>query len=411
MLDAPRFRVLELTSLLLLAAISFAFYRIMAPFLLDAFLAVVLANVFFGVYRRVRNVFRGRSYPAAGVTVLVVLVVVAVPVTVVGLLVYSEVIRGYETVRAIWPTIGGELEGIGLLEWARDVPFLSDYVTQIEDIRLDQLLLRTLDASRQFILQVTQRSFVNITQAVLNFVLVLFLMFFMFVDGPGLVRRIYEVVPMPDEEMDEIVEETLNTTTATLISTIIIGVLEGAFGATLFIVFRLPSPFLWGVIIMILSMIPLIGTNLVIAPAGLILIVSGRIGPGILLIALGFGGVAITQNVVKPKLLGDRAGLHPALVLLATIGGIAWLGLIGFLVGPLLASLFIVVWEQFGKRYAHVLATKRRESTDEAGGPGDDESDAPAVRGGAGRGDKGGGSATGESESDNAARAAADPSD
>ena len=68
------------------------------------------------------------------------------------------------------------------------------------------------------------------------------------------------------------------------------------------------------------------------------------------MILLGLGGVAITQNVVKPKLLGDRTGLNPALALLATIGGIAWLGLIGFLVGPLLASLFIVVWQQFGKR-------------------------------------------------------------
>jgi predicted PurR-regulated permease PerM len=78
----------------------------------------------------------------------------------------------------------------------------------------------------------------------------------------------------------------------------------------------------------------------------------------LLLIGLGFGGVALTQNVVKPKLLGDRAGLHPGLVLLSTIGGIAWLGLIGFLVGPLLAALFIIVWEQFAKRYSQALSTK-----------------------------------------------------
>ena len=64
------------------------------------------------------------------------------------------------------------------------------------------------------------------------------------------------------------------------------------------------------------------------------------------MIALGMAGVAITQNLIKPKLLGNRSGLHPALALLATIGGIMWLGLIGFLVGPLLASLFIVVWQQ-----------------------------------------------------------------
>lgn len=369
-MEAPRARILEIFSLLLLAAISVAFYQIMAPFLLDAFLAVVFTNVFFRTYRTLRGWFRGKEYAAAGVTVLIVLIVVAVPVTIIGLLVYSEAVRGYATIRSMWPTVGTDLGEIDLLVWAADVPFLADYVAQFQAIDLNELIRNALEMSSDFILRVTQRSFVNITQAVLNFVLVLFLMFFMFVDGPKLVRRIYGIMPMPDAEMDEIVEETLNTTSATLISTIIIGIMEGAYGAVLFIIFGLPSPFLWGVIIMILSMIPLIGTNLIIVPAGVVLIATGRVGAGILLIALGFGGVAITQNVIKPKLLGDRAGLHPGLVLLATIGGIAWLGLIGFLVGPLLASLFIVVWEQFAKRYAIALATKRRES-------GDDEPDEP----------------------------------
>ena len=100
----------------------------------------------------------------------------------------------------------------------------------------------------------------------------------------------------------------------------------------------------------------------VLVPAGAILIVTGRVFSGITVIALGLAGVAITQNLIKPKLLGDRSGLNPALALLATIGGIMWLGLIGFLVGPLLASLFIVVWRQFGKRYQAELSTKDIET-------------------------------------------------
>ena len=105
-------------------------------------------------------------------------------------------------------------------------------------------------------------------------------------------------------------------------------------------------------------MIPLIGTNLVLVPAGAILILTGRIFAGSAVIVLGLAGVAVTQNLIKPKLLGDRSALNPALALLATIGGILWLGLIGFLVGPLLASLFIVVWQQFGKRYRTELSMK-----------------------------------------------------
>jgi predicted PurR-regulated permease PerM len=136
----------------------------------------------------------------------------------------------------------------------------------------------------------------------------------------------------------------------------------------LFLVFGLPSPFLWGVITMVLSMIPLIGTNIVLIPTGLITLFSGRPAAGLIIIITGAVGVAITQNVVKPKLLGDRTGLHPALALLATIGGIAWLGLIGFLVGPVLAALFIVVWRQFARRYRTLLDGKNLDEEGDATG-------------------------------------------
>jgi predicted PurR-regulated permease PerM len=144
--------------------------------------------------------------------------------------------------------------------------------------------------------------------------------------------------------------------------------MEGALATALFAVFRLPSPFLWGIIVMVLSMIPLIGTNLVLFPAGILTIVSGRPFAGLAILVAGTVGVFFTQNVVKPKLLGDRSGLNPALALLATVGGIAWLGIIGFLIGPVLASLFIVVWRQFALRYKTLLAGKDLFSDEGPGG-------------------------------------------
>lgn len=126
-------------------------------------------------------------------------------------------------------------------------------------------------------------------------------------------------------------------------------------------------------------MIPLIGSNLIIIPAGIATVIGGRPAAGIIVAIAGIIGVAITQNIVKPKLLGDRTGLHPALALLSTIGGIAWLGLIGFLVGPVLAALFIVVWRQFAKRYRNLLEGKDLENTPQnapekpTGGPADRE--------------------------------------
>ena len=118
----------------------------------------------------------------------------------------------------------------------------------------------------------------------------------------------------------------------------------------LFALFGIPSAALWGLIMVVLSALPMVGINVAIVPAGVVLIIMGDIGRGVGLIVAGVAGVVLSQNVLRPKLVGDRSGLHPALVLLATLGGLAWLGLIGFVIGPILATLAMIAWQQFANR-------------------------------------------------------------
>ena len=301
--------------------------------------------------------------------VLMVFVIVAVPVSVVTILVYSEAVSGYGAILRALPGLSARLSQISILDWASGLPIIGNYVSNLQEVDLSQLFQQAVSGASNFVLNATQRSFLSVSAALMHFLLVLLLMFFLFQAGRRFVAAVYRAVPLPNRELREIAEETRRTTGATLKSTLLIGIIEGTFGAVLFLVFGLPSAFLWGIIIMVLSMIPLIGTNLVLVPAGIILIVSGRVGSGIAMIILGLAGVAATQNVIKPKLLGDRTGLHPAIALLATIGGIAWLGLIGFLVGPLIAALFIVVWGQFGARYRQELSTRNAHVRKDASPP------------------------------------------
>jgi predicted PurR-regulated permease PerM len=361
-MEHPRIRILEIFFLLLLAGLSYGFFLVMRPFVLNVFLAAVFTSVLYPAYDRLTRRIGGRRAPASLLMVVFIFVVVAIPASVIAILVYSEAISGYAAVVEQVPRLAERLSRVQLLDWARDIPVLGEYADELEPLQLSEMLRNAVGSVSSFVLTATQRSFVSVSTAVANFVLMLFLMFFFFQSGRQLLMAVYNVAPMPNKDLREMAQETRRTTTATLISTLLIGIIEGGYGAVLFLAFGLPSAFLWGIIIMILSIIPLIGTNLVLVPAGIILIVGGRIGAGILMIVLGLGGVAITQNVIKPKLLGDRSGLHPALALLATIGGIAWLGLIGFLVGPLIASLFLVVWQQFAIRYRHELARRNEES-------------------------------------------------
>jgi len=349
--------LLEAVFLLILVAFSAAFLRMMQPFFLDIFLALVLANVFRRPFAHMMNKWN-RPRLAALLTILLVLLVIAVPVAIVTGLVSTEIATAVANVRQNWDSIRGTVSVSAIADQLESVPLIGSLFERFPEINLEDELRTVVSTSTDYLMRLSQRSIGNVTAAIFNFLIVLLLLFFFLTDGTRLVRRLYDTLPIPNEEIDQIVQETFNTTSATLISTVIIGLMEGGLATALFLIFGLPSPFLWGVITLVLSMIPLIGTNLVLIPTGLLTIVTGRPVAGVIIIVTGAVGVAITQNVIKPKLLGDRSALNPALALLSTIGGIAWLGLIGFLIGPVLAALFIVVWRQFALRYRNLLERK-----------------------------------------------------
>ena len=106
----------------------------------------------------------------------------------------------------------------------------------------------------------------------------------------------------------------------------------------------------------LVSVLPLLGINAVVVPAGVVVIIMGDVGRGIGLIAVGVTGAMVSQNLLRPKLVGDRSGLHPALVLVATLGGLAWLGLVGFVIGPMLATLATIAWKQFASSHGEDAA-------------------------------------------------------
>jgi len=367
---------LEAVFLGVLVTFSVAFFRIMEPFVLDIFIALVLANIFRGPFRRLAE-RTGRPRLAAVATILLVFVTVALPLAIIVTLVTAELARATANVQGNWGTLQESLRLPELIQAGRALPLIGPVIDQFAGGDISTQIRTLLSQAGDSVLRVFQRSVSNIAGGVFNFLIILLLLFFMLLDGKRAVTRLYETLPIANREIDQIVSETFSTTSATLISTIIIGLLEGALATVLFVAFGLPSPFFWGVATMILSMIPLIGSNLIIIPAGLSVLFGGGVVQGIVIIAAGVVGVAITQNIVKPKLLGDRTGLHPALALLATFGGIAWLGVIGFLVGPVLAALFIVVWRQFARRYKTILERKNSED----GGTGDDRGGLPGEEG------------------------------
>ncbi|MFP4383529.1 MAG: AI-2E family transporter [Spirochaetia bacterium] len=360
-MEQYRFRILDGFFLLLLIIITYALYRILTPFLLDIFLAIIFTNLFWPVFIFIRKKLHGRRAISAGITIFSVFILIAVPVLIITLIVYRQALTGATVMLEKWNNLSGKLSMEDLVEKLYQIPILGDYLSK-ENFQLDQAVRQLLSEASAFFLDATQRSLFSITSAILHFILILFIMFYLFMDGQKITKKIMDLIPLSNRNTQELMTETVRTTNATIKSTLVIGIIEGFWGTLVFIIFGLPTPVLWGLIMTVLSVLPILGTNIVIIPTGVLMIISGRIVAGILVIILGLVGFSINQYIIRPKLMGDQSGLNPALVLLTMLGGIAWLGIIGFLVGPLLATLTIVIWEQFGKRFQEELETKNHGS-------------------------------------------------
>ncbi|MFW6368887.1 MAG: AI-2E family transporter [Spirochaetota bacterium] len=366
------FTMLDAFFILLLAGLTLAFFVVIQPFLITIFLSAVITTVFHKPYTTLNGALGNRRYLAAGITVFTMLLVIAVPLALIGLMIYTEVVGGYFYITESWPELSRRLREIEVLSSLSGVPLLSEALEglDVQSVQLDELLRNAISASGDLIVSTTQRSFANIAAAGLNMFVFVVLFFFMLVDGDSLMQKIRALTPLSTHEVDRISHSARDIVIATLITTFGLGIIEGGLGALFFLLFGLPSPFLWGMVMVILSIIPMLGANLVMYPAGVLLIIVGSPLGGIALIILSTAAVTFTQDVMRPAVLGERSGMHPAIILLSTLGGIAWLGIVGFLVGPLLAALFVVIWTEFGTRFQHELSRRDRSSiTSRKGAP------------------------------------------
>ncbi len=356
------FNIVNIFFLIVLSGLTIAFYHIVAPFLLTLFVATVLAGILSGPFRWIDRHVPGPRSLSAAITLLTLIVLVSIPIFLIGLMVYAEIVGGYTFISDNWEDITRQLETVQILPWLEGLPYVGELIAEsnLEQFRLGEVVRNIVSASSDFVINATQRSFANIANAVLNILIMLILVFFFLLDGPRLIAHIRHILPLSTSEIDRITLSAKNIISSTLLTTFGLGFLEGTLGTIYFAAFGLPSPFLWGLIMVIFSIIPMIGANGILTPAGLILIVTGSPVRGVVLIVLATATTFVTQNLIRPAILGERGGMHPALVLISTLGGLAWLGLIGFLIGPLIAALFVVIWTEFTIRFRRDLAAKDR---------------------------------------------------
>jgi predicted PurR-regulated permease PerM len=338
--------------LLLVAGISIAFVAMVRAFLLTILLAAIFSALSYPLYLWFVRTFRHRRASAALATLLVLIALVMAPLLGVLGAGANEALRVTETIR---PTVERVVERPG--EFNRRLRMLPGY-HYIEPYRAQIFtkagdLLGSTSAFMFAALSATTRA---TAVFVFHFVILLYTMFFFLTGGPGLLASVMSYLPVNDVDKERMLEQFVSVTRATLKGTILIGIAQGVAGGLAFWAAGIDGAIFWGTVMTILSIIPGIGSALVWLPAAVILMVSGEVWRGIGLAAFGAIVIGSLDNLLRPLLVGRDTQMHELLIFFSTLGGLMMFGVMGFIVGPILAALFVTVWEMFATTFRSSIA-------------------------------------------------------
>lgn len=328
----------------LVAAVTAAFALILWPFFGAIFWAAVLGILFHPLYRRLAKSLRQRRALAALATLLVILVIVVLPMAVIASLLTQEGVGLYARVKSGELDFGAYLQQImgALPAWATGLLErfgLTDFASVRE--KLSAGIMRSLQFVGASAVSFGQNAF----EVLVAFFIMLYLLFFLLRDGPALSRSIEGAVPLDPALQHTLAEKFINVVRATIKGTIVIAILQGALGGLMFWFLDIRAPVFWGVVMGFLSLLPAVGTALVWVPVAIYFLVTGALWQGAVLIGFGVLVIGMVDNVVRPILVGKDTKLPDYVVLISTLGGMTIFGLNGFVIGPLIAAMFIAVWD------------------------------------------------------------------
>jgi predicted PurR-regulated permease PerM len=197
----------------------------------------------------------------------------------------------------------------------------------------------------------------NTLAFIINSFLMLYLLFYLLRDGGRLALRVRAAIPLEAELQTMLAGKFAEVIRATIRGSVVVAILQGTLGGLVFWYLGIQAAVLWGVVMALLSLVPAVGAGLVWAPAAMYLIATEEVWQGVFLIAYGVLIIGLVDNFLRPILVGKATRMPDYLVLISTLGGIAALGISGFITGPLIAAMFLAVWDVVATSRAATLAS------------------------------------------------------
>jgi predicted PurR-regulated permease PerM len=328
-------------SLAIILVLFYLFYNVISPFLITIAWAMVLSITFYPLYRLLLKYVK-RPWAASLITLILILVIILGPFSlIVGSLVneIDDVYRliedrGYETIIHIQnhPRLAALFEKIGTIRI-------------FQGIDLQQGALNTLKVIGKTTAEHISNIFKDAVLMIVGFIIMCITTFYFLKDGNTLANFIKKLLPFSETQKDRLEQRVRELVVAAIYGGLAVAVAQGTLGGIAFLLFGLPSPVFWGTAMAIFSLVPLFGCTIIWLPTGLFLLLSGSyaMGAGFLIYCVLL--IATIDNIIKPLVIGGRTKLHTLLVFFSVLGGMKFLGFLGFILGPLITALCLSLLE------------------------------------------------------------------
>ncbi len=314
---------------LLLVLLYLAFLTVL-PLLSNIILAFVLAFLFYPVYEYIRKRLKNSNI-SASVMIIIILLIILIP----GSLVIDSLITQTSNAYSFASKIN--LESI------------NDYVPSFlgDSFDANKYVSEIVFKIRDFVLSSAPSVIGSVAETILGLFVMFFVMFYAFRDGKDWISKLKENLPLKKKYTEKLFRDARNILDAVIYGYFLTALIQGSLGGLLFFILGIPNPVFWGFVMIILALLPFLGTPIVWIPAAIIELIGGRYASGIILLVIGSVVLMNIDNYLRPTLISSRSNVHPVIILLGVIGGMIFFGFVGIILGPLILTLLLVITKFF----------------------------------------------------------------
>jgi len=336
--------------------ISILFLAMIRQFIMPLILAGIFSALSYPIYLKFEKWFGNRRSPASAVTVIIILCVIIVPLSGLLAIVAAQAVKiGAIAKPWIEQQISEPVAITNLMQ--QHMPFYETIIKPFEQYQ-DQIISKAgelIGSMSSFIIDKFKAATIGTAHMIISVFIMLYCMFFFLIEGDKILKKILYYLPLEDHDERRLLDKFTSITRATLKGTLVIGILQGGLAGLAFAVLGIPSAVFWGTLMAVLSVIPSVGSAIIWAPTVIYLLVTGHIAKGIILFVFCAFVVGSMDNLLRPKLVGKDTEMHELMILFGTLGGIIMFGMVGMIIGPIIAGLFVTVWEIYGLEFKEIL--------------------------------------------------------